>query len=732
MSLANLLVLISLLIVDSSFAQKPADEGLEAYSIRPKIESLRAKGRKDLGKRWEKLRPAHLEFVVQIAEIYPDREIVFLARDGELFYDTAKILYANEPKQLKRFHLLNVSSASIRSKNLKPYLVQNGISDEALLEGRRFLFMDSGFNGSIPKVISKTLSLANRGHNETHLVLSTNREHPSSRSFLTYLDQKAAKKDPTNFRDHIIGYEFMPRFTERAIDYKMVNGNWAAVSQKKGFRTIKPDGRVAPRDAKRCMEDLKYYLQSDEAQKLFKKRRKVWQKLYQMRKDEELLVSYMLQLLRKDSKRNEAVVRDFIEAIQRNTISGPDMWLTPSHVGLSATDPRKTTTGYSNFLDVLEESAELRPFLNQPYENIPELLHRNSFEILDRLRSEVDDRVFQNLFYDILGAQEINISREYIIHLMSEGDPDVLASLMYGTFKVAEGGSKLEFLERLVAMTRLKKGHELLPIMVKATSMWKVNRGSTHLLDEVFERILRENDSELMASMAKTITLSYPPEKWESMAIKLIRKAFESQNDAILSNLSVYTFSNPASKNMSEGAMELIRGIYETKDFTSPLRFLVEKAFSQMHLDNLPRLIEFSIENHPRPKEISYLLDKLTDHVFRNTLDSRFNRAVKISIAKMIQLGLDESLSKLQNAIRKNSGNAELGRIADSIGAYRKGKLEKKDLMALVSKQTNPLPLKTINFDSPNFSLTYVTPTGRQLELLSAHTYEIPQKSWTI
>src|SRR4051812_44416598 len=75
-------------------AQLRADsipEGYESYLERPDILNVTAQAHPELGADWEKLKRAHIEAVAQLLEMYPDREIYFLARDSELLYDMARL-----------------------------------------------------------------------------------------------------------------------------------------------------------------------------------------------------------------------------------------------------------------------------------------------------------------------------------------------------------------------------------------------------------------------------------------------------------------------------------------------------------------------------------------------------------------------------------------------------------------------------------------------------------------
>ena len=63
----------------------------EPYSVRVPAELITPREHTGLAKEWESIKQGHLESVAQLLEMYPGQEIYFLARDGELLYDFAKI-----------------------------------------------------------------------------------------------------------------------------------------------------------------------------------------------------------------------------------------------------------------------------------------------------------------------------------------------------------------------------------------------------------------------------------------------------------------------------------------------------------------------------------------------------------------------------------------------------------------------------------------------------------------
>ena len=89
-----------------------------------------------------------------LIEMYPEHEIYFLDRDARLLGQTALLIgdIENEPTLKKRVHFLNVSRNTMTDPLLPEYLKQEGISEESLLKNKKILFVDTGFQGTIPAI----------------------------------------------------------------------------------------------------------------------------------------------------------------------------------------------------------------------------------------------------------------------------------------------------------------------------------------------------------------------------------------------------------------------------------------------------------------------------------------------------------------------------------------------------------------------------------------------------
>ncbi len=126
-----------------------------------KVELLSVKHTDVLRKRFEFIMPAVYFTLGALFEQYPDHRLVFLGRDCDLVYDAAR-LFARETAMEKNLKLLPASMAMLYSiqKMLKEpepdtalireYLAQAGITEESIKRGEKFVFIDTGFEGSAP------------------------------------------------------------------------------------------------------------------------------------------------------------------------------------------------------------------------------------------------------------------------------------------------------------------------------------------------------------------------------------------------------------------------------------------------------------------------------------------------------------------------------------------------------------------------------------------------------
>lgn len=225
--------------------------GWESYLERPDVLKVKPESHQ-LPNGWDSIKAAHFAFVAELLALYPaDTHLYFLARDSEYLYDVARLV-TQGTSAAKRIHLLNVSRANMRDKNIKSYLSENGISERELRNGKKVLFIDTGFAGTIPRVIGDNFSEEARAKLKTHLLSSSNPEHPSSRLFLLHLNPNAVDQDPSSMHGSIVTYEHMPRYTDRSTGFTRINGHHHPLSR---INTA-TDGSVSKELGRQYMEDL--------------------------------------------------------------------------------------------------------------------------------------------------------------------------------------------------------------------------------------------------------------------------------------------------------------------------------------------------------------------------------------------------------------------------------------------------------------------------------------------
>jgi hypothetical protein len=203
--------------------------------------------------------------VAELLTLYPrDHDIYFLARDSEYLYDVARLV-TEGTLDAKRIHLLNVSRGNMRDPLAAAYLDQEGISVKSLVANQKVLFVDTGFSGTIPKVLTELFPDKFRTQIKTHLIVSETPRHPSSRAFLIHLNPAVNSLGPKSLHGTIINYEHMPRTTARSSKFMFLNGRIHAVS----IQRAEPGETVSLKQSLKYMADLKYEWQKERTQRRF-------------------------------------------------------------------------------------------------------------------------------------------------------------------------------------------------------------------------------------------------------------------------------------------------------------------------------------------------------------------------------------------------------------------------------------------------------------------------------
>ncbi|MCB0351247.1 MAG: hypothetical protein KDD38_08695 [Bdellovibrionales bacterium] len=302
--------------------------GWESYLTRPDILSPNILGAGaqsqlqtdplDSDRSWVQIRNAHFSFVASLLEFYPDEDIYFLARDSEYLYDVAK-LATEGTEEANRIHLLNISRANMKGRLLKSYLNENGITESGLRDGKKIVFIDTGFYGSVEKQISRTFSRKARPNIKTHFILSLNPMFPSSLTFLIWLDALANKKEASSMKVKILNYEHMHRFTSRSTQFASVGGQIHPISRTDYDNTE----FVSKEKALLYMQNIKKEWQKDSVREKFQFDREKTKRLIAVlvNQPSETAVSEIRKILEEAPLRElpfyEALIRD-IFAAQKN------------------------------------------------------------------------------------------------------------------------------------------------------------------------------------------------------------------------------------------------------------------------------------------------------------------------------------------------------------------------------------------------------------------------------
>lgn len=318
------LFLINILFWSVS-AQIP--EGSESYLDRPEILSLTPTKHKTLGASWDKLKRAHVEIIAQLLELYPDQDLYFLARDSELLFDLATVLTKGEGT--RSIHLLNISRVNMRASDVLSYLAQEGLSEDKLKNGKKIVLIDTGFEGTIPKVLQSYFSPQAQKNIQSHFIISENAKIPSSRTFLTAINPAGAYLPPEKMHGTIANYEYIPRYTDRSDSFVLHNGTYHPISS---FQTPK-DGEISKKISRMYMEDLLYYVRSEEGKKVFEERRKFWHSVLSPN-GRQILIDKI-----KNAPNDhylQAAARDIIDAQNKNNVLQAQEQLKLEDFGLEA------------------------------------------------------------------------------------------------------------------------------------------------------------------------------------------------------------------------------------------------------------------------------------------------------------------------------------------------------------------------------------------------------------
>ncbi len=530
---------------------------LESYLERPDIFTLKSQDHsKTLMQGWAELKKAHLEAAVMLVEMYKEHDLYFLARDSELLYDTTKMLLKNEPERLKKVHLLNISRANLRANNIKDYLKQEGITSDLLTQGKKVLFVDTGFSGSIPTTIRTYFPLEFEDSLQTHLITSTTGRYPSTRVFLTAIDSNAPKLTPDSLKETILSYENMPRYTNTSSQFELQNGQWHPMSTTQKMN----DSNISKELATAYAQDLKLYLESDSVKSFVSQRQKIWREVLSSAKsgDKTLLVNKLKAVLENPElgPYGEAIVRDFFEAAEKNKIANIHS-LKLHDVGLKHAIQ---IAGDSNKLKILADHPEWRDILLDPYDTIPKLLANKEMTTLEKIiSSNLKDYSFFTTLAAKIGEEDTPQNRRLIKLFIEHGKSQMVIN---STFQFQPSASMLDLSE---------------PIIVKA---------------------VKENDKTMLQALIAL--LARPHTKDAPQIFKLlIQKAIEAKNIDVLKYMIFSVFPFPHTQNMATLYKLVLLKMVEHKDDWALDRFRQIMKMSHTQDDSF-KLIREVVDNYDR------------------------------------------------------------------------------------------------------------------------------------
>jgi hypothetical protein len=399
--------------------------GWESYLARPDVLQVPAKAQ-DMGQAWVPLKAAHFSFIAELLSLYSsDTDLYFLARDSEHLYDVARLVTAGTP-EAKHIHLLNVSRGNMRDPNLKAYLKENGISEESASAGRKVVFVDTGFAGTISRVVGEAFSSEVREKFKTHLIVSETSKHPSSRIFLVHLNPAANEKYPAAMHGSIVTYEHMPRYTDRSTQYVLSEGHYHPISP-----TVHAmDGEVSKEKSLLFMQDLKAEWQKPETKARYLAERAQFDEIKNVlsNPDQNTKQEVKAELEKlKDTAEGrlfEAQVRDFLEARSNAGIASHVML---EELGLEA---RFLTDQALKKNDLVKKFPEWAAVLDKPKVEIPKLFQEKNWQMIGNLMdlnvgSEFNYLLIQSLYNEAATG----VKKDLQILMIEKADPVTLTQI---------------------------------------------------------------------------------------------------------------------------------------------------------------------------------------------------------------------------------------------------------------------------------------------------------------
>ena len=600
-------LLFSFFIFASEFSQAQ-ERPLEAYSSRPDILSLKGKAH-SLGRPWETAKRAQLELTALLVNMYPRHSLYFIARDAEFIYDQTKLIFKKFPQRRERIHLINVSMKNRFSPHILKYLEQEGISERALEDGKKIIFIDIGFAGTIPKTIKSLFPQKYHKQMQSHFVLSQNESIPSTKSFLTWFDQMAHHIHQQYMKKDISLYEETTHYTNQSTTFAEIHGHWEAMSPATPNSSSILIGRT-PYPSKKTraqmkMEDLISFSKSEEAKEIYNKRSRIWKNLYDLSKEERLpLFNYLKELVSTGDYRKEALVRDFIELTSLNDIGHHTPSLSIQDVGLQSP---KIFFIINNEEILLNTYPQWEYILSNKNKEIENLFQKKDIKTIKKMVREIENMEFLDFLFAKIGQDDKEINQELIKNFITDESlhKKTLPLLASATFHQTKASQmkdlSMEFIDT-AAKTQNSKALHLFALYTLPSNAFK-----TKFIKKFIELSLELNSPSLIQYVSRALQKK-DIDTIAEIQDQITKASFQLQTPIpVLENISnalIYTSTKQKSKIVLKKLMETSsqienKGLIEyITSFTMP--------FYKNDLPLVRQMIDIALET----KNLS-ILDKL-------------------------------------------------------------------------------------------------------------------------
>ncbi len=405
---------------------KEISSNWEIYD-RPDILNLPTQSH-NLGALWDKLKPAHFSFVAELLAMNdPSTHIYFLARDSEHLYDTAKLV-TQGTADANRIHLLNISRLNVEDPNLKNYLAEHGISEQNLVTGKKVLFVDTGYFGSITEKIGMLYSEKARTSLKTHLLLSFNPNLPSSRAFLIHLSPSVVTEGPKEQESIIKDYEMrLPRYSYRAQKFALVNGRYQPISPK--IDVADKDGLVSKELGFQHIQDLKAYWDRLDVKRryYYELNRFSWLKKKTKEKNYQDVFENELSKLQDEREKSTLMAHIMDVAESEKLHHGRNVPIYRLINYFISLDPSK---GYQTYIKKHiwnTQFTEFKPFIEDPYVKIPLLfINQNWLLITNLIDAQINETINKILAKELFNEIANGTKKELQILFIKQADQSTL------------------------------------------------------------------------------------------------------------------------------------------------------------------------------------------------------------------------------------------------------------------------------------------------------------------